>query len=124
MKNSYSSLSVAIADLQKHGYTEDFNLVGEGIESKNLKKKWKAGELDVVKFYRFEGMTNPGDNTILYLIETNDGRKGLLVDVYGADQGEISPEMIKKLSIQAQKTKDTLFQIMIAEEQLPILVRL
>ena len=39
MKNSYSSLSVAIADLQKHGYTEDFNLVGEGIESKNLKKK-------------------------------------------------------------------------------------
>ena len=65
----------------------------------NLKKKWKAGELDVVKFYRFEGMTNPGDNTILYLIETHDGQKGLLVDVYGADQGEISPEMIKKLSI-------------------------
>lgn len=99
MKNSYSSLSVAIQDLQDHGFTEDFNLVGEGIESKNLKKKWKAGELDVVKFYRFEGMTNPGDNTILYLIETNDGRKGLLVDVYGADQGEISPEMIKKLSM-------------------------
>ena len=99
MKNSYSSLSVAIADLQKHGYTEDFNLVCEGIESKNLKKKWKAGELDVVKFYRFEGMTNPGDNTILYLIETNDGIKGLLVDAYGADQGEVSPEMIQKLKL-------------------------
>ncbi|MDC8001976.1 phosphoribosylpyrophosphate synthetase [Aequorivita todarodis] len=99
MKNSYSSLSVAISDLQKHGYTEDFNLVGEGIESKNLKKKWKAGELDVVKFYRFEGMTNPGDNTILYLIETNDGIKGLLVDAYGADQGEVSPEMIQKLKL-------------------------
>ena len=70
MKKSYSSLSVAIQDLQKEGYTEDFNLVEEGIESKNLKKKWKAGELDVVKYYRFEGMTDPGDNTILYLIET------------------------------------------------------
>lgn len=99
MKNSYSSLSVAIQDLQDQGFTDDFNLVAEGIESKNLKKKWKAGELNVVKFYRFEGMTDPGDNTILYLIETNDGRKGLLVDVYGADQGEISPEMIKKLTI-------------------------
>ena len=99
MKKSYSSLSVAIQDLQKEGYTEDFNLVEEGIESKNLKKKWKAGELDVVKYYRFEGMTDPGDNTILYLIETKDGLEGLLVDAYGADQGEISPEMIQKLKL-------------------------
>ena len=99
MEKGYSSLSIAIADLQTEGFIEDFNLVAEGIESKNLKRKWKAGELEVVKFYRFEGMTNPGDNTILYLIETHDGQKGLLVDVYGADQGEISPEMIKKLSI-------------------------
>ena len=99
MKEGYLSLSVAIQDLQEKGFNEDFNLVAEGIESKSLKKKWKAGELDVIKFYRFEGMSDPGDNTILYLIETTDGRKGLLVDVYGADQGEISPEMIKKLSM-------------------------
>ncbi len=99
MENAYSSLSVAIQDLQNHGFTEDFNLVGEGLESKSLQKKWKAGQLDVIKFYRFEGLTDPGDNTILYLIETHDNIKGLLVDVYGADQGEISPEMIKKLTI-------------------------
>lgn len=99
MKKSYTSLSVAIEDLQTKGFTEDFNLIAEGIESKSLKKQWNAGDLEVVKFYRFEGMTNPGDNTILYLIETNDNRKGLLVDVYGADVGELSPEMVKKLSI-------------------------
>ena len=99
MKKGYSSLSVAIQDLQEKGFNEDFNLVAEGIESKSLKKKWKAGELDVIKFYRFEGMSDPGDNTILYLIETKGGQKGLLVDVYGAEQGEISPEMIKKLSM-------------------------
>lgn len=103
MRNSYSSLSVAIKDLQGQGFNEDFNLVAEGIESKSLKKKWKAGELDVIKFYRFEGMTDPGDNTILYLIETHEGRKGLLVDVYGADQGDISPEMIKKLTIRHEQ---------------------
>ncbi|HLS12835.1 MAG TPA: hypothetical protein VK050_11790 [Flavobacteriaceae bacterium] len=99
MKESYTSLSVAIEDLQTKGFTEDFNLIAEGIESKSLKKQWNAGDLEVVKFYRFEGMTNPGDNTILYLIETNDNRKGLLVDVYGADVGNVSPEMLKKLSI-------------------------
>ena len=99
MKKSYTSLSVAIEYLQTKGFTEDFNLIAEGIESKSLKKQWNAGDLEVVRFYRFEGMTNPGDNTILYLIETNDNRKGLLVDVYGADVGELSPEMVKKLSI-------------------------
>lgn len=99
MKESYSSLSVAIQDLQGKGYTEDFNLIAEGLESKSLKKQWKAGDLTIEKFYRFEGMTDPGDNTILYLIETNDNRKGLLVDVYGADVGELSPEMLKKLTI-------------------------
>jgi hypothetical protein len=99
MEKSYASLSVAIADLKSKGFTHDFNLVAEGIQSKALKKQWKAGELEVVKHYRFEGMTDPGDNTILYLIETRDGSKGLLVDVYGADSGEVSPEMIQKLSI-------------------------
>lgn len=99
MKNSYSSLSVAIQDLQSKGFTEDFNLVADGIESKSLKREWKAEELEVVKFYRFEGMTDPGDNTILYLIETKDNRKGLLVDVYGADPSLVSSEMIRKLTI-------------------------
>jgi hypothetical protein len=99
MENSYSSLSVAIEDLQKEGYTQDFNLIEKGIECKREKKQWDAGELEVVKFYRFEGMTDPGDNTILYLIETKDGKKGLLVDAYGADTGPVSSEMIQKLKM-------------------------
>jgi hypothetical protein len=99
MKESYSSLSVAIAHLQNNGYTEDFNLIEVGITSKALQKEWKAHGLDVVKFYRFEGISDPGDNTILYAIETSDGHKGLLVDVYGANSSSISLEMIKKLRI-------------------------
>jgi hypothetical protein len=100
MKNSYSSLSIAIEALQKEGYSEDFNLVENGIESKAIKKSWDAGELEIVKFYRFEGIADPGDNTILYVIETQFGKKGLLVDAYGADTGNISPEMIVKLKMQ------------------------
>lgn len=99
MEKSYTSLSVAIKALQEEGYTEDFNLIEEGVESRSLKRQWNAGELDVVKFYRFEGMTDPGDNTILYVIETKCGTKGLLVDAYGADTSSISPEMIKKLKM-------------------------
>ncbi|WP_339701547.1 phosphoribosylpyrophosphate synthetase [uncultured Marixanthomonas sp.] len=103
MRNSYSSLSVAIENLQNKGYEQDFNLVEEGVESKSLKRKWKAGDLEVVKFYRFEGMSNPDDNSILYVIETHDGTKGLLVDSYGAKGHYMSPQMIQKLKITHEK---------------------
>jgi hypothetical protein len=99
MKDGYSTLSVAIADLQRLGYNVDFNLVADGFISKSLKKEWKVGECHVVKYYRFEGMTNPGDSSILYVIETEDGDKGLLVDNYSAKGSNLSPEMIKKLKI-------------------------
>ncbi|MGJ8666499.1 MAG: phosphoribosylpyrophosphate synthetase [Patiriisocius sp.] len=103
MENGYDTMTQAIEDLQKEGYTTDFNLVEEGIESKSLKKQWKAGELDVVKYYRFEGMTNPGDSSILYVIETKSNEKGLLVDNYSANGISISPEMLEKLKITHEK---------------------
>lgn len=99
MKKSYNTLSEAINDLQKKGYAIDFNLTDDQLESKALKQKWGADELTVVEFYRFEGESNPSDNSILYLIETKDGKKGMLVDSYGAQRSAISSEMIQKLKM-------------------------
>ncbi|PPK93638.1 hypothetical protein LY01_02421 [Nonlabens xylanidelens] len=98
MKNGYNTLSEAIEDLQKEGFTINFDLVEDGVHSKDLKKQWKAGEIEVVKFYRFEGMSSAGDNTILYVLECKTGEKGLLVNAYGADE-YVSPEMIEKLKM-------------------------
>ena len=84
MKEGYDTLSTAIAALQN--------------DSKDLKMQWKAGEIEVVKFYRFEGMSSAGDNSILYVLECKTGEKGLLVNAYGADQ-YISPVMIQKLQM-------------------------
>lgn len=99
MKNAYTTLSEAINDLQKDGYTEDFNLCDEGIENKSKKKKHYPEELNVVKYYRFEGKSNPDDNSVLYVIETADGDKGLLVDAYGVYSGNIPEGMMNKLRI-------------------------
>ncbi|HZH70629.1 MAG TPA: phosphoribosylpyrophosphate synthetase [Flavobacteriaceae bacterium] len=99
MKNSYTSLSIAINELKKLGYTIDFNLLDHGISCSVKQKTWKPEQLNVVKYYRFEGPTDPGDNSILFVIETEDGHKGLLVDAYGAESGEISKEMMEKLRI-------------------------
>jgi len=100
MKNTYDTLSEAIEALKKKGYDTDFNLVDDGIESKHLKSTWTASQIEVEESFRFEGMTNPGDNSVLYVINTDDGKKGLLVDAYGAYSGQISKEMIEKLRIE------------------------
>jgi hypothetical protein len=99
MKNGYVTLSEAIEDLQNRGYTVNFDLVEDGLLSKDLKKKWKVAEIEVVKFYRFEGMSTAGDNSILYVLACKTGEKGLLVNAYGADQ-YISSTMIQKLKMQ------------------------
>ena len=99
MENAYSSLSVAIRELQEEGYTEDFNLCKAGVENKNRKTMHMPSELDVVRYYRFEGMSDPDDNTVLYVIETKSGEKGLLLDAYGAYAGNIPVELIEKLRI-------------------------
>jgi hypothetical protein len=99
MKKSYTTLSEAINDSKKNGYQVDFNVTENQFESIALNQKWDPEELTVVKFYRFEGYSNPDDNSILYLVETNDGKKGLLVDSYGAQHNDISSEMIQKLKM-------------------------
>lgn len=99
MKNSYPSLSVAIQDLQNKGYTEDFNLCDAGLEHKSKKTIYPSTDLDVIKFYRFEGASNPADNSILYVIETSTGDKGLLVDAYGMYAGNVPRDLIEKLKM-------------------------
>ena len=99
-KRSYTSLSEAIQDLQAQGYTQDLNFCDSGLENKHRACIYPAQELDVTAFYRFEGASDPGDNSILYAIETADGLKGLLVDAYGAYSGNIPREIVQKLRLE------------------------
>ncbi len=97
MENAYDTLSLAISELYKEGYETDFNLCAAGVEDKNRKKTYSASELNVIRYYRFEGMSNPDDNMILYVIEATNGDKGLLVDAYGMYAGNVPKEMTDKL---------------------------
>ena len=44
---------------------------------------YRPEQVQVINFFRFEGMSDPDDNAILYIIETDDGGKGTLIDGYG-----------------------------------------
>lgn len=94
---SYDTLSEAINDLQKNDYTYDFNLNPDCLECTSHKLKIHPEDFEVDSFYRFEGMSSAGDNSILFAISSKDGIKGLLVDAYGVYSESLNKEMIQKL---------------------------
>ena len=77
------SLATCVNRMIQEGYIEDFRISEQGLESLNHPKKYSPEQIKIVNFFRFEGMSDPDDNAVLYVIETADGTKGTLIDAYG-----------------------------------------
>jgi hypothetical protein len=77
------SLQACLSRMIEKGYTDDFKATEEGLKSLRTDKVYTPEEVSVPNFFRFEGASDPDDMSILYVIETNDGMKGTLVDAYG-----------------------------------------
>lgn len=97
---SYETLSEAVNDLQKRGYTTDF-LISEEKDCFLCKQgtlELSPDEFCIDEVYRFEGMTDPGDESILYAVSSDKHNlKGLIINSYGADFGYRASQLVKKL---------------------------
>ena len=97
---AYDTLSEAVNGLKKRGYTIDYNLEFDCLTCKESPVPLKPSEFEITEVYRFEGMTDPADETIVYAISTKDGSvKGTLVNAYGAYSDTASEELVDKLKI-------------------------
>jgi len=96
---TYDTLSEAVNDLQKSGFNINFSVNNNGIESSHLDLKLHPDQFEIVEVHRFEGETDPGDENILYAIESRDGLKGLLVNAYGMYADGATDDLIEKLKI-------------------------
>ena len=97
--NTYDTLSEALQDLHNKGCTYEFNLEETQLCCKALDKNYPPEEFKVIASYRFEGMSDPDDSSVVYVIETTSGEKGTLVDAYGAYAQSISLEMAQRLQM-------------------------
>ncbi len=98
--NEPDTLIARLNQLKADGYSFDFNLTTHALEvlqDNGIKITLSPAEFKIVDFFRFEGMTNPSDNSILYVIESEGGLKGTMVSSYGVYADELSNEMIQKL---------------------------
>lgn len=94
-KTYYASASVALKELREKGYTLDFNLeencIACGLE------KFTAEDFEIAEVYRYEGDSNPDDESAVYGIISTSGLKGVLVTGYGTATGKMATEILKKL---------------------------
>jgi hypothetical protein len=88
----------------EYGFTENFKITARGLTDEMALKFYSPSEVHIPNFHRFEGYSDPQDNAILYWIETSDGRKGILVDAYGAYSDVKVSNFIREIE-DIQKTK-------------------
>jgi hypothetical protein len=97
---AYDTLTDALADLKQRGFTTDFNVEFDTIKCASTHKVLLPAEFEIIEHYRFEGNTDPGDESVVYAIASKDNSlKGVLVSAYGAYSESISEEMIHKLTV-------------------------
>ncbi|MGI8599969.1 MAG: hypothetical protein ACR2KB_12015 [Chitinophagaceae bacterium] len=94
-----TDLEKLVKELEEKGYTDEYKIEKGQLLSFANNKKYKPKEVKAVNFYRFEGISNPDDMSILYVIETCDGRKGTLIDAYGTYADDSISEFIKTVEI-------------------------
>ena len=94
---AYDTVSQAVNELKKRGYTLDFNLQENCIICNQ--QKFNPEDFKIVEVYRFEGDSDPADEAVVYAIESKNGLKGVLVNGYGISAETLSSDMAKKLSM-------------------------
>jgi hypothetical protein len=100
MNESYGTLSETINGLKKQGYILDFNIRQDRLICHQTQTILSPDDFEIDKVYRFEGESNPDDESILYAISSSKyGVKGLLVNGYGISSDDVSEELIAKLKI-------------------------
>ncbi len=78
-----ATLASVMDDLTRRSFTEQFTLADGRLRAVGSGKTFRADELLISEYHRFEGASDPDDMSILYAIETRSGIRGTLADAFG-----------------------------------------
>jgi len=101
MQNAQSNKSIVqcLNELQKDGYNINFSVNNKELCDIDTDNKFATEDLVITHEFRFEGMSNPSDNSILYAIKskTDDKVKGTILNSYGHDANVEIDEVMQKI---------------------------
>lgn len=81
--NDMSTLSRVMEKLIESGYKHEFRVTEKGCELAGTDEVFTPEDLLIVRVFRFEGVSDPADMSVLYAVETSSGKKGYLLDAFG-----------------------------------------
>ncbi len=93
---NFDSLSQATNALLEEGYKDSFVTKDGKFEAVLCKKRYSPEDLKVVQKFRFEGITNPSDQSTLMVIEACDGTRGTIITSYSYESN-LDSELIKRI---------------------------
>lgn len=94
-----TTVSEVLNVLKNRGYTVDFNLNNNCLVCNGSTLQIHPEEFVVDKHYRFEGLSDPGDEAIIYAISSEKHNvKGTLINGYGMYSEPLTDEMAKALT--------------------------
>lgn len=94
---TYDTLLDALNGLKQQGYTLDFNLANDYLHCAEHDLRINPEDFEIMETHRFEGDTNPSEQSVVYAIASKNGEKGVLVNAYGIYADTMSSNMVKKL---------------------------
>lgn len=103
--NDLKTLVSCLNLLVKEGFSDDYKVLDSGLKSLKRERIYTPDEVKILNYYRFEGLSDPADNTILYAIETADGGRGTLVDAFGPYADTKVTEFMQKVEDIKKKTE-------------------
>jgi hypothetical protein len=74
----------ALEQFGQRGYRQEMAVTAGRLRVDGMDRTYRPDEVVVRDYWRFEGVSDPGDESVVYAIETTDGVKGTLVDAYNA----------------------------------------
>jgi hypothetical protein len=111
--NGMSTLLDCLNHAVKKGYIENFQIINNCLSVHDDRLYYYPSDVVIKNFYRFEGQSDPQDSSILYLIETCDGRKGTMIDAYGVYADSKLSKFMRDVEIiqKVQKNKKWKFSL-------------
>lgn len=97
---NYETVSEAVNQLQVRGYNSNLSVLAEkdGLVCHNTAMQLSPAEFEIDEIYRFEGITDPGDEMIVFAVSSKKHDiKGVVVDAFGVYSDGIQSGMIEKL---------------------------
>ncbi|NLP58653.1 hypothetical protein [Lutibacter sp. B1] len=83
MKNEFSKHEIDyIKKYEKQGYTHNFRYENNKLINISTKEEFVPEDIFIVAENRFEGMSDPSDSSILYVIKTKSECKGTILVNY------------------------------------------